>query len=203
MCQRVGMTRMTRGKAKAFIDVATYMETGLFNIVGAVPEMNKRWRLRESLSALWPRLRKKLLILVSPSTCPIICEEWLWRPRWQPATTSKRAIQVVSCVVSEFEAGRFGKEWENKRHEIASVTKAVEKFQSTFRNIARAYGETFAAIGKDSKAFKVVRAAASFAEFLSSLTRPLKRRQANPSNESLKNDLKSTLWLIEMWIPPS
>ena len=75
--------------------------------------------------------------------------------------TSKRAIQIVSCVVSEFEAGRFGKEWENKRHEIASVTKAVEKFQSTFGNIARAYGETFAAIGKGSKAFKVVRAAAS------------------------------------------
>jgi hypothetical protein len=64
---------MTRGKVKAFIDVATYMETGLFNIVGAVPEILTVTSLGKSVEFVL----LILLILVSPSTCPIICEEWL------------------------------------------------------------------------------------------------------------------------------
>ena len=63
MCQRAGMTRMTRGK----------VETGLFNIVGAVPEILTVTSLGKSVEFVL----LILLILVSPSTCPIICEEWL------------------------------------------------------------------------------------------------------------------------------
>ena len=72
--------------------------------------------VQHSGSCAWDSLGKSvefvlliLLILVSPSTCPIICEEWLWRPRWQPANVRSKLYLVSSANSKQADSAKNGR----------------------------------------------------------------------------------------------
>jgi hypothetical protein len=134
MPRRVGGGPDNRNLVRANTEALSVLQTGVFSIAGAVPELLMVTKEARKVM-LAPQLAlPHVRALLPPSVSKIQANS--------ASAAVKNATGVISTICYKFNCGRHGDAWVQKQNVIASLEKAIDKYGDMFGEKALAYGAT-------------------------------------------------------------